>query len=179
MSRIAVAIALVSACACGKSSSSSSSHPEDAKIRAGMREMAGQPAEDRQAFAGAVLAEIAGAKLGAVGGAFGELESVPPEMRRLVLAKALSDPAVAAAWMKICPAGLQAFAAMAQLPLGEHGKHLWQTCPLSGHGVIDEAQAARTDGGALAVGLIAASQLSGKLERDVISFFLAASPAPP
>jgi hypothetical protein len=66
---------------------------------------------------------------------------------------------------------------MAALAPAEHGRHLWEACPLKPGGIVDAGRAARTDGMFLIVALIAADRMPGKTERAVIDFLIDASPA--
>jgi len=92
--------------------------------------------------------------------------------------KAFATPEVASAWTKTCPAGPRAIADMARLKREDGAKHLWDTCKLSGSGLISAEEAAKTDGLALAAAMTAADQLGkAEVERELLAFFLKASPA--
>jgi hypothetical protein len=149
------------------------------KIREAMKSMQSQPAESRQAFAGAAIAELTQGKLPEpLRKAFDDLQSVPPQGRRLVLMKGLATPEAVSAWTKACPGGATALGDMAKLVPKDQGKFLVTTCKLTGDGLITPAEAERTDGLALAAALTAA-QLLGKaeVERELLAFFLKASPS--
>ena len=153
--------------------------PDAAKIREAMKSMQQQPAESRQAFAGAALAEIGAGRLPEpLRQAFDELQSMPPEQRRLVLLRGLATLEVALAWTKVCPAGPRAIAGMAALAPPEHGPYLVKTCGLERHPLVAAVDPAATDGTALAAALTADGSLGkGELERELLRFFLRASPA--
>ncbi len=155
--------------------------PEAESIRQALRSVASQPASVRQELAGKALADLTkGRLLEPLRKAFDELGQSPPEMRRLGFMRALSTPDVARAWAKVCAAGPRALAEVATLARSEQSRHLWKTCKLSGDGLVTEAEAAGTDVTALAAALIASSELGkAELEREVLIFFLKASPAGP
>jgi hypothetical protein len=157
----------------------SEARPDAGKLREVMRSMQREPAESRQAFAGAALGEVGKGRLPEpLRQAFDELQSAPPEQRRLVLLHGLATPEVALAWTKVCPAGPRALAGMAALAPSEHGAYLVKTCGLEHNGLVSSSEAAATDGTALAAALTADGSLGqGELERELLRFFVAASPA--
>ncbi|NUO47421.1 MAG: hypothetical protein HOV80_01050 [Polyangiaceae bacterium] len=153
--------------------------PESGKIREAMKSMEAQPAESRQAFAGAALAELTQGRLPEpLRKAFGDLQSAPLQGRRLILMKGLATPEAVSAWTAVCPAGATVLGDMEKLAPKDQGKHLVTTCKVGGDSLITPAEAERTDGIALAAALTAA-QLLGKaeVERELLAFFLKASPA--
>jgi hypothetical protein len=157
----------------------SDARPDAGKLREVMRSMQKEPAESRQAFAGAALGEIGKGRLPEpLRQAFDELQSVPPDQRRLILLRALASLEVALAWTKVCPAGPRALAGMAALAPSEHGAYLVKICGLEHNGLVSSSEAAATDGTALAAALTADGSLGqGELERELLRFFVAASPA--
>jgi hypothetical protein len=138
--------------------------------------MESRPAVERRQFAGAALAELTKGSLPEpLRAAFDQVSKVEPRMGRLVLMKALAE--VAPEWTELCPAGPTALADMAKLRPEDQARHLWVTCKLSGSGLVSEAEAAKTDGIALAAALTAANKLGkSEDERDLLAFFLRASP---
>ena len=149
------------------------------RVREAMKKMAGQSAELRQAFAAAAIAErTKGLVAESLRESFDKLQSMPPEMRRLTLMKGLATPEAAKAWTQACPAGPKVLADMAALAPPEQGKFLVTACKLSGDGLITPTEMENTDGIALAAALTAAHQVGkAEVERELLSFFLQASPS--
>lgn len=151
----------------------------DAEIAEVMRSMEDQPAEIRQAFAGAAIAEhTKGRLVEPLRAAFDELQTVPHDMRRLALMKAFATPEVLAVWQRVCAAGPSAIAEMAKLRREEQGGHLARACQLTDSTPVTAEQAGKTDGIPLAAALVAAHQLDKTgIDRDLVQYFLKASPA--
>jgi hypothetical protein len=151
-----------------------------AKIRQAMRSMEGRPAESRQAFAGAALAELTPGRLvEPLRKAFADLQTAPGPMRRLTFMKAFATPEGAASFARVCAAGPRALANMARLPVAEQSRHLWTECKFTGSGLITAAEAEKTEALALAAAMVAAAEVGkAELEREVLQFFLKASPVP-
>jgi hypothetical protein len=93
--------------------------------------------------------------------------------------RAFATLEVLGAWSRVCPAGPRVFGPIATAPRADGGRHLWTACPLSGAGLVDAALAARTDALPLAAALVVADQLGqDALGRELVAFFVDASPAP-
>lgn len=143
---------------------------------ASMKEL---PPEARQAFAGAAVAEQSQGKIiEPLRLAFDELQKTPPAARSIVLMKAFGDTQVAAAFKKVCAAGVSALAEMVKLPRAQTGGYLMKQCHFKDTRLISETDAERVDGLALAAAELAAAQLGeAEVERELLVFFLQASPA--
>lgn len=151
-----------------------------AKVREAMASMKDLPPEARQAFAGAAIAEQSQGKIiEPLRLTFDELQRTPPDAYQVVLMKVFGNTQVAAAFKKVCPAGVAALAEMVKLPRAETGRYLVKQCQFKDTRLISEADAEQTDGLALAAAELAAAQLGdADVERELLVFFLQASRTP-